>query len=134
MPQSLKAKLFAAVAAEADADADAEMEVDTTGTASESRRAFEEVVVNAELPPIREILGWRDDDDRSLVHVAAAVGNVAAVQFLVGRDSEEQRGDISRVLNAKDEGGWTALLSAAAAGHAQVVQVLIEVGKWRGCE
>ena len=131
MPSSLKEKLFAAIVEEAEAETE-------TASTSGSPNAFEAIVANTELPPIHEVLGWRDDDDRSLVHVAAAVGNVAAIQFLVGRsssssqpgsDSNEQRVDISKVLNAKDEGGWTALLSAAAAGHAQVVQVLIEVVK-----
>ena len=52
---------------------------------------------------------------------AATIGNLKRIEYLL----EEKNADI----NAKDNGGDTALICAVSMGHSKIVQYLVEVGK-----
>ena len=62
---------------------------------------------------------YKDDDGRSLFHYACVSGNLDLVRLLFGASR-------SAVVNAKDESGWTPLLSACSCGHRDIVSFLIE--------
>lgn len=62
-----------------------------------------------------------DEDGRSLLHNAAASGNIELVQRLVEKG-------FGPSVNTADEEGWTPLISAVSAGHEQVLQLLLSLG------
>lgn len=62
----------------------------------------------------------RDEDGRTVLHVAAAAGHEAATRAALER--------CPALVDAADEGGWTPLHSAVSAGHAAVVQALLDAG------
>ncbi|KAJ4960573.1 hypothetical protein NE237_020483 [Protea cynaroides] len=64
----------------------------------------------------------RNDDGRSLLHVAAASGHAEVVKILSAADAS-----ISGINNTDDE-GWAPLHSAASCGHADVVEILLSSG------
>lgn len=64
----------------------------------------------------------RNEDARSLLHVAAAAGHHQVVRILAGLDPS-----VSNVNNG-DEEGWTPLHSAVSSGHANVVEALLQAG------
>jgi len=69
-------------------------------------------------------LSLRNEDGRSLVHVAAAAGHPQVVLALL----EAGGGAAASVLNAKDEEGWAPIHSVASTGNAQIVEILLERG------
>lgn len=60
----------------------------------------------------------KDDDDRSLLHVAAGSGNARLCQLLL------ENGAATVVNNADDE-GWTPLHTACSSGHAPIAELLL---------
>ncbi|CAL4919178.1 unnamed protein product [Urochloa decumbens] len=67
-------------------------------------------------------LSLRNEDSRSLLHVAATAGHPQVVLALV-----EAGGDaVASVLNAKDEEGWAPIHSVASTGNAQIMDILLE--------
>jgi len=69
-------------------------------------------------------LSLRNEDGRSLLHVAAAAGHPQVVLALAqcGGDAA------ANVLNAKDEEGWAPIHSAASSGNSQIIDILLERG------
>jgi 26S proteasome non-ATPase regulatory subunit 10 len=65
----------------------------------------------------------RNEDERTLLHVAAANGHVDAVKAIV-----EGASDTKSLVNVSDEEGWTPLHSAVSGGRDAVVEVLIALG------
>ncbi len=55
-----------------------------------------------------------DDDKRTPLHWAASLGFAEIVHYLLTVPSDPK-------INNRDEGGWTAIMSAAAAGKAEGV-------------
>jgi 26S proteasome non-ATPase regulatory subunit 10 len=65
----------------------------------------------------------RNEDERTLLHVAAAAGHVMVVKKVV-----ENMHDAKSVVNVSDEEGWTPLHSAVSGGRDAVVEVLLALG------
>ncbi|KAG0594602.1 hypothetical protein M758_UG092100 [Ceratodon purpureus] len=65
----------------------------------------------------------RNEDERTLVHVAAASGRIEIVRRIV-----EGASDGKGLVNVCDEEGWTPLHSAASGGRDAVVEVLLALG------
>lgn len=71
-------------------------------------------------PALEALSRQRDDDGRSCLHTAAAHGHARLCARLAALNAA--------AVDARDEGGWAPLLSAASAGHADVVSVLVARG------
>ncbi|KAI6676882.1 hypothetical protein NL676_037678 [Syzygium grande] len=67
-------------------------------------------------------LSLRNEDGRSLLHVAASSGHAEIVDVLSGADQS------ASVINSKDEEGWAPLHSAASIGNVQIVEILLRKG------
>jgi 26S proteasome non-ATPase regulatory subunit 10 len=65
----------------------------------------------------------RNEDDRSLLHVAASSGHTQVVKRLV-----EGISDTSGLVNVSDEEGWTPLHSAVSSGREAMVELLLDLG------
>jgi ankyrin repeat protein len=61
----------------------------------------------------------KNNDDWTLLHVAALKGHFEVVQLLIENGVN---------LHAKNDNGWDSLYIAASNGHLEVVQLLIEKG------
>lgn len=78
-------------------------------------------------------LDAKDEDERTPLHWACATGRFDVVEFLL--DEANVR------VNVQDDAGWTPLMSAASAGFAPIVGLLLIkcverselllVGSWR---
>ena len=66
----------------------------------------------------------RDLDGRTAVHWAACGGNSHLLEHFFQVDGES----FAKVINDKDDAGWTPLHSSVGSGHADVVRVLLESG------
>lgn len=75
--------------------------------------------VHREKPDLTRV----DEDVRTPLHWAASGGNLPLVQLLLANDAVK-----SKCLNAKDESEYTPLMSAVAAGHAEVTRELLGAG------
>jgi len=62
-------------------------------------------------------LDAKDEDERTPLHWASATGRFDVVEFLL--DEAGVR------VNVQDDAGWTPLMSAASAGFAPVVSLLL---------
>ncbi|KAJ4850980.1 hypothetical protein Tsubulata_047229, partial [Turnera subulata] len=73
------------------------------------------------LPPehLSKALSLRNDDERSLLHVAASSGHPEVVKILADADQS------GSVVNSKDEEGWVPLHSASSIGNVEIVQILL---------
>ncbi|CAM6114169.1 unnamed protein product [Calypogeia fissa] len=70
-----------------------------------------------------QALSLRNEDGRSLLHVAAAAGHVQVVKMLSdGVDT------LASGINAGDEEGWTPLHSAVSTGNPSVTEALLRSG------
>ncbi|XP_042409928.1 26S proteasome non-ATPase regulatory subunit 10-like [Zingiber officinale] len=73
-----------------------------------------------------ETLGWarslRNEDGRSLIHVAASAGRSQVVDVLSAGDPS------ATGVNSKDEEGWAPIHSAASIGNAEIVEILLSRG------
>jgi 26S proteasome non-ATPase regulatory subunit 10 len=67
-------------------------------------------------------LNFRNEDGRSLLHVAASFGHSQIVKLLSSSD------EAKTVINSKDDEGWAPLHSAASIGNAELVEVLLTRG------
>ncbi|RLN37863.1 hypothetical protein BBJ28_00000484 [Nothophytophthora sp. Chile5] len=84
-------------------------------TAMETRAAVEEGNV-AKLQLLLDggaNLDAKDEDERTPLHWACATGRVEVAEFLLEH--------VHAKLNVQDDAGWTPLMSAASAGHGDVV-------------
>jgi hypothetical protein len=61
----------------------------------------------------------------SKLHIAAEAGDVEAIKRALEQDSDHHS---AAVIASRDEEGWQLLHSGAAAGHQEVVELLIEHG------
>ncbi|GAM22126.1 hypothetical protein SAMD00019534_053010 [Acytostelium subglobosum LB1] len=59
-----------------------------------------------------------DEDERTLLHWAAANGRMDVAAYLINEHKISP--------NTCDDGGWTPLLSASSSGHAHMVRLLLE--------
>ncbi|KDO24528.1 hypothetical protein SPRG_10343 [Saprolegnia parasitica CBS 223.65] len=59
-----------------------------------------------------------DEDERTALHWAAACGHMDVADLLVGLSK----------INHQDDSGWTPLMSAASAGHVEMVSFLLSKG------
>ncbi|KAF8709832.1 hypothetical protein HU200_029545 [Digitaria exilis] len=77
-------------------------------------------------------LSLRNEDSRSLLHVAAAAGRPQArkedFHFVVLALLEAGGEAAASLLNAKDEEGWAPIHSAASTGNAQIIDILLKRG------
>jgi 26S proteasome non-ATPase regulatory subunit 10 len=72
---------------------------------------------------VRKARLLRNEDERTLLHVAAASGRVGVVKWIA-----EGVSDAKGLVNVSDEEGWTPLHSAASSGRDAVVEVLLALG------
>ncbi|XP_031097114.1 26S proteasome non-ATPase regulatory subunit 10-like [Ipomoea triloba] len=68
-------------------------------------------------------LALRNEDDRSLLHVAVSSAHTEVVKILAAADSS-----ISGI-NSGDEEGWVPLHSAASSGNIEIVEILLSRGE-----
>ncbi|CAN0896474.1 26S proteasome non-ATPase regulatory subunit 10 [Linum grandiflorum] len=80
--------------------------------------------VLSSLPPpqLTKSVSLRNDDRRSLLHVASSSGHLEAVKILLEVEGSES------VVNSTDEEGWAPLHSAASIGSAPIVEILLSKG------
>ncbi|KMT09011.1 hypothetical protein BVRB_6g137170 isoform B [Beta vulgaris subsp. vulgaris] len=71
---------------------------------------------------LSKFLSLRNDDGRSLLHVAASSTHSEVVEILAEADSTK------KVINSKDEEGWAPLHSASSIGHLDTVSTLLNKG------
>ena len=69
----------------------------------------------------KRLIRLKDEDERTLLHTAAATGRFDIVEAFLAHGAEV-------VVNSSDEDGWTPLMSAASSGHDGVVQRLLDCG------
>ncbi|ONK64805.1 uncharacterized protein A4U43_C07F30130 [Asparagus officinalis] len=69
---------------------------------------------------LNNVRSLRNDDGRSLLHVAAASGQSEVVRIISDVDPSVSG------INSKDEEGWAPIHSAASCGHEEIVEILIE--------
>ncbi|KAG8061056.1 hypothetical protein GUJ93_ZPchr0003g18622 [Zizania palustris] len=69
-------------------------------------------------------LSLRNEDGRSLLHVAAAFGHAKVVTALaaVGGDA------VTSVVNGQDEEGWAPIHSTASSGNSEIISILLDQG------
>ncbi|CAI0463033.1 unnamed protein product [Linum tenue] len=71
---------------------------------------------------LSKALSLRNDDGRSLLHVASSSGHTKVVKLL----SEVEAS--SGVVNIKDDEGWAPIHSAASIGSVPIVEILLSKG------
>lgn len=71
---------------------------------------------------LKRIACVRNEDSRSLLHVAAAAGHLQIVHILAGMDPSVSG------INDGDEEGWAPLHSAVSSGRDDVVEALLQAG------
>ncbi|KAK3421851.1 hypothetical protein EUGRSUZ_G02461 [Eucalyptus grandis] len=71
---------------------------------------------------LSKVLSLRNEDGRSLLHVAASAGHAEIVDILSDADQS------TSVINSKDEEGWAPLHSASSIGNEQIVEILLRKG------
>lgn len=96
-------------------DADALFEAAEKGSVEVFEKLPEEEVKKARL--------LRNEDERTLLHVAAASGRVEVVKRIA-----EGASDTKGLVNVTDEEGWSPLHSAVSGGRDAVVEVLLALG------
>ncbi|CAK9151109.1 unnamed protein product [Ilex paraguariensis] len=69
-----------------------------------------------------KVLSLRNEDDRSLLHVAVSFGQAQVVEILSAADPS-----VSGV-NSTDEEGWSPLHSASSSGNLEIVEILVGRG------
>jgi 26S proteasome non-ATPase regulatory subunit 10 len=62
-------------------------------------------------------LDAKDDDERTPLHWACATGRLDVAEFLLEMAHAS--------VNVQDDAGWTPLMSAASAGHGDIVGLLL---------
>ena len=67
----------------------------------------------------------RDEDERTLLHTAAATGQQEIVSAFLLHGGKAK-------VNTADENGWTPLMSACSSGHSDIVQALLSAGAQPG--
>uniref|UniRef100_H3GHE5 Uncharacterized protein n=1 Tax=Phytophthora ramorum TaxID=164328 RepID=H3GHE5_PHYRM len=65
-------------------------------------------------------LDTKDEDDRTPLHWACATGRLDVAEFLLEHTQA--------AVNVQDDAGWTPLMSAASAGHGNIVGLLLSKG------
>ncbi|EEY66262.1 26S proteasome non-ATPase regulatory subunit, putative [Phytophthora infestans T30-4] len=65
-------------------------------------------------------LDVKDEDERTPLHWACATGRLDVAEFLLER--------AKTTVNVQDDAGWTPLMSAASAGHGDIVGLLLSKG------
>ncbi|KAI8528536.1 hypothetical protein RHMOL_Rhmol12G0156100 [Rhododendron molle] len=73
-------------------------------------------------------LSLRNEDRRSLLHVAASSSRSAVVKILSAADPSVSG------INSPDEEGWVPLHSAASIGNVEIVEILLSRGQGQGLE
>ncbi|VFQ92247.1 unnamed protein product [Cuscuta campestris] len=71
---------------------------------------------------LRKALALRNEDDRSLLHVAVSYGHAEVVNVLSAAESSING------INCGDEEGWVPLHSAASSGNAEILEILLSRG------
>ncbi|XP_049405747.1 uncharacterized protein LOC125869221 isoform X1 [Solanum stenotomum] len=67
-------------------------------------------------------LSLRNEDARSLLHVAVSSGHTEVVKILAAADPSVSG------INSGDEEGWVPLHSAASSGNVEIVEILLSRG------
>eukprot|EP00644_Phytophthora_capsici_P000016 jgi/Phyca11/4920/fgenesh1_pm.PHYCAscaffold_4_\ len=65
-------------------------------------------------------LDVKDEDERTPLHLACALGQLEVAEFLLEH--------AKAAVNVQDDAGWTPLMSAASAGHGEIVRLLLSKG------
>ncbi|GMF19216.1 unnamed protein product [Phytophthora lilii] len=65
-------------------------------------------------------LDAKDEDERTSLHWACATGRLDVAEFLLEH--------AHAAVNVQDDAGWTPLMSAASAGHGDIVGLLLSKG------
>ncbi|KAF4322960.1 hypothetical protein BBO99_00001069 [Phytophthora kernoviae] len=65
-------------------------------------------------------LDLKDEDERTPLHWACAIGRLEVAEFLLEHAKSS--------VNVQDDSGWTPLMSAASAGHGDIVGLLLSKG------
>jgi ankyrin repeat protein/tetratricopeptide (TPR) repeat protein len=76
-------------------------------------------VVRGLLAAKPEALTWKDEKNRTALHVAAAAGATSVVEYLLGLHAN---------MNSRDKAGLTPILAAAAKGRAEAVELFVSRG------
>ncbi|KAM0983827.1 hypothetical protein ACFX2C_011315 [Malus domestica] len=71
---------------------------------------------------LAEAFSLRNEDARSILHVAVSSGRSEVVKLLIAADES------TSVINSTDEDGWTPLHSAASIGNSEIVELLLSKG------
>ncbi|TQD87211.1 hypothetical protein C1H46_027246 [Malus baccata] len=71
---------------------------------------------------LAEAFSLRNEDVRSLLHVAVSSGRSEVVKLLIDADES------TSVINSTDEDGWAPLHSAASIGNSEIVELLLSKG------
>ncbi|KAM3278234.1 hypothetical protein ACQJBY_045848 [Aegilops geniculata] len=109
----------------------AAMEVDAGGEKPSEKELFlaaesGDASVFSSLAPadLAAALSLRNEDGRSLVHVAASSARPEAVAALVAAGGDA----VASAVNGKDEEGWAPIHSVASSGNAQIIDILLGHG------
>ncbi|KAJ7570698.1 hypothetical protein O6H91_01G132100 [Diphasiastrum complanatum] len=102
-------------------DEEEELSKDDLFKAAESGRV--EVFETLSHRQLSRLCALRNEDDRTLLHVAAAAGHSSVVKLIASNIDISKGG-----ANESDEEGWTPLQSAVSSGHADVVTALLQSG------
>ncbi|XP_054775822.1 uncharacterized protein LOC129284383 [Prosopis cineraria] len=71
---------------------------------------------------LSDALVLRNEDERSLLHVAASSGHSQMVKILASAEGS------AKVINSADEEGWAPIHSAASIGNLEIVETLLDKG------
>ncbi|KAF9591774.1 hypothetical protein IFM89_007104 [Coptis chinensis] len=71
---------------------------------------------------LQKTLSFRNEDGRSLLHVAVSLNQTEVVKVMASVDG------VASVVNTTDEEGWAPIHSAASIGNDDILDILLKIG------